>query len=249
MTRAERPVRVVVIGDSHVDEEQSLGRFKALGNYLKETPHDVVVSIGDFMSMNCLSAWDQNKRMRMEGKRYHKELSAGNKALDLFQPHCKSLVYIKGNHENRLDRYFDVDPSFAGMNSIEKDLDFKGRRIIGVEYKDNYDINGVSFTHIPINAIGKPISNPNVCKKALSLYHNSVVFGHTHTLDHCAEHRQNAPHLNQALAVGCFFEHVDDYAKGSKTDYWRGIVLLNVYHKNRFDFTTTSLSNLRKTYG
>jgi predicted phosphodiesterase len=246
---SERAVKVIVIGDAHVDEDQSLARFKALGKYIKDTPHDVVVSIGDFMSMNCLSDWDRNKRMKMEGKRYAKEVSAGNVALDHFAPSCKKLVYVKGNHENRLDRYFEVDPTFQGINSLEKDLMFKERGIVPVEYKSNYDINGVSFTHIPINGVGKPISNPNVCKKALSLYHNSVVFGHTHTLDHCAEHRQNAPHLNQALAVGCFFEHVDDYAKGSKTDYWRGIVTLNIYHRNRFDYSTLSLSNLRKKYG
>lgn len=204
--------------------------------------------------MDCLSEWDKNKRKKMENRRYELEISAGNNALDMLLRDYKlmdpkpKLVYVKGNHENRLDRYLDYDPTFEGHVSIEKDLYLKERGFTVVEYKDNYNVNGVSFTHIPITGIGKPIGNPNVARKALQLYHNSVVFGHTHTLDHGAEHRQNAPHLNQALCVGCFFEHVDDYAVGSKTDYWRGLVTVNMAGPNRFDIETISLSKLLKDY-
>ena len=116
------------------------------------------------------------------------------------------------------------------------------------EDRDHYYVNGVAFTHVPINASGKPISNPTVAQKALRLYGTSIVFGHTHTLDHAAEHRHGTPHLNQALCVGCFFEHVDEYAVGSKTDYWRGIIVLTIYSPNRFDVETYSMSRLLKDY-
>ena len=244
--------RVLIIGDSHTAPEQDLRRFKALGNYIKSVQPDVIVDIGDFLTLDSLSAWDKDKRKKMEGRRYAKEIEAGNRALDYIQnvpKNTKRRIKIKGNHEERLDRYLDHDPTFAGQVSLEKDLDLKARGFEVVEYKDCIDIDGVSFTHVPISGTGKPIGEPNVTRKALALYNNSVVFGHCHTLSHSAEHRTNAPHLNQALSAGCFFEHVDDYAKGSKTDYWRGVVLLNIYHKNRFDFQTTSMSNLLKKYG
>jgi predicted phosphodiesterase len=240
-------VRILVVGDAHIDEEQSLDRFKALGNKIKSDQPDLVVIIGDFLSMNCLSEWDRNKRAKMEGLRYNLEIDAGNRALDLMGD-C-NMVYIEGNHEDRLPRYFAVDPTFEGTNSIEKDLELAARGIQWVPYKKCLTVCGVSFTHIPIMSNGKAIGNPNVAQKALKLFHNSVVFGHTHTLDHAAEHRHGAPHLNQALAVGCFFEHVDDYAKGSMTNYWRGIVDLNLYGPNRFDVSTTSMSELHKNHG
>lgn len=244
--------RVLVIGDAHTEPGQDLRRFKALKNFIKAEEPDYVVTIGDFTSMDALSEWDRNKRKKMENRRYKADINVANKALDIMDSTLFSdtdFIYLEGNHEFRLDRYLDQDPTFEGMHNIEQDLKLKERGIVYVPYKENYDISGVSFTHIPINGIGKPIGNPAVARKALSLYHNSVVFGHTHTLDHCAEHRQNAPHLNQALSVGCFFEHVEDYALGSKTDYWRGIVMLDIYHRNRFDFQTTSLSNLLKKHG
>jgi hypothetical protein len=213
------------------------------------------VSIGDFITLDSLSEWDKKKAGKMEGRRYAADIAAGNEALDYIDAACDSFakvpkrIYIEGNHEERLERYLDYNPVVKGSMGVEKDLKLKARGWKFVRFKNDISISGISFTHIPISGSGKPIGNPSVARKALSLYNNSVVFGHTHTLDHSAEHRRGAPHLNQALAVGCFFEHIDEYAKGSKTDYWRGIVELNAYHKNRFDITTVSMSNLLRKYG
>ncbi|CAB4169937.1 Calcineurin-like phosphoesterase domain, lpxH type [uncultured Caudovirales phage] len=240
---------VLVVGDAHVDEHQSLDRFKALGKKIETEQPDHVVFIGDFLSMNCLSDWDKNKRCKMENRRYHLEIAAGNKALDYAMSECRADVhYIEGNHEDRQSRYFDVDPTFLGTSSIKGDLHLADRGIEWVPYKSCLNIDGVSFTHIPITSLGKAIGNPNVAQKALKLFHNSVVFGHTHTLDHAAEHRHGSPHLNQALSVGCFFEHVDEYAQGSLTNYWRGLVDLYIYDTNRFDFSTTSMRQLYTQY-
>lgn len=242
---------VLVIGDAHIDEEQSLDRFLPLGKKIEVENPDYVVIIGDFLSLNCLSEWDRNKRMLLESKRYYKELAAGNRAIDYLTAGARNtkFIYIEGNHENRLTRYFESDPTFQGTNSIPFDLTLDSRGITWVPYKDCYKIDGVSFTHIPIASNGRAIGNPNVAQKALKLFHNSVVFGHTHTLDHAAEHRHGSPHLNQALSVGCFFEHVDAYALGSMTNYWRGVVDLDIYSENRFDINTTSMSQLYSIYG
>jgi len=242
---------ILVVGDCHVTAGQNLRRFDALGKYILATEPTHIVLIGDFLSMDCLSEWDRDKRKKMEGRRYLTEIASGNDALRRMgvDAYKGQKIFVKGNHEYRMDRYLAYDPTFEGQVSIEKDLFLDERGFKVIEYKDNYNVNGISVTHIPITGVGKPVGNPNVTRKALQLYHNSVVFGHTHTLDHSAEHRQNAPHLNQALCVGCFFEHVDDYAVGSKTDYWRGVVRLQSDRNNRFDFAAISMSTLLKEYG
>jgi predicted phosphodiesterase len=252
---------VLVIGDAHVDDIQDLSRFKALGNMILDRQPEYIISIGDYMSMDCLSEWDRNKRALMENRRYSLEIEAGNQSLDMMldpikkfnkkskkKAYTPSLVYIKGNHENRLDRYLESDPTFLGTVSLEKDLYLYHRGFEVIDYKEVYTLEGVSFTHIPIASNGKAISNPTVAQKALRLFSGSVVFGHTHTLDHAAEHRHGAPHLNQALCVGCFFEDTPTYAVGSKTDYWSGIIELDIYGTNRFDITTTSMSQLKGKY-
>jgi predicted phosphodiesterase len=242
-------MKILTIGDAHCAPGQDLRRFKALGKLIVDESPDVVVSIGDFLTLDSLSDWDKSKRGKMEGRRYKADISSGNRALDLIQlSTAPRYVYLMGNHEYRLPRYLDYDPTMMGFADIENDLDLAARKWKVVDYKDDIKLSGISFTHIPINGMGRPIGNPHVAQKALALYSNSVVFGHTHTLDHAAEHRRGAPHLNQALAVGCFFEHIDEYAIGSKTDYWRGIVILDAYHNNRFDIRTISMSNLLRKY-
>ncbi len=243
-------MRILVVGDAHVDENQSLRRFKLANKLIKAQEPDAVVIIGDFLSMNCLSEWDRNKRAKMENKRYTNEIDAGNSALDymLAGTNVKHLHYVEGNHEDRLTRYLDIDPTFEGRVGIQQDLALKSRGFIWTPYKQVRTLNGISFTHIPCSGNGKAIGNPSVAQKALKLFHNSVVFGHTHTLDHAAEHRHGSPHLNQALGVGCFFEHIDEYAVGSKTDYWRGLVLLDSYKTNRFDYETFALGRMEREY-
>lgn len=243
-------MRILVVGDAHVDDSQNLKRFGLANKLIKAEKPDALVIIGDFLSMNCLSEWDRNKRAKMENKRYDNEIKAGNLALDrlLAGVPKMQLEFIEGNHEERLTRYLDIDPTFAGRVGIPADLALKARGFVWTPYKQVRTINGISFTHIPCSGNGKAIGNPNVAQKALKLFHNSVVFGHTHTLDHAAEHRHGSPHLNQALSVGCFFEHVDEYAVGSKTDYWRGLVLLDSYKQNRFDIQTFSLGRMERMF-
>ncbi len=247
-------LKVLVIGDSHIDETQDLRRFAAAGNLIGAERPDYVISIGDFLSFNCLSEWDKNNRKTMEGKRYHKEVLAGAEAVKLLKKKYKptktysaNWVFIEGNHEYRLPRYLNQYPVFDGSVNIQEDLGITDWQ--WVPYKTVLRINGVGFTHIPINGLGRPIGNPNVATKAVKLFDHSVVFGHTHTLDHAAEHRHGGAHLHQALGVGCFFEHVDEYAMGSKTDYWRGLVMMDIYGQNRFDFRTIAMSQLLKQYG
>lgn len=254
--RQAKQVKVLVIGDAHVEQGQDLKRFKALGKYIKDEQPTHIVNIGDFMSVDAFSAWDRNKRLLMEGKRYELECDAANRAMDYIDEAVASVprykpvhIDIEGNHEDRVTRYVEENPELQGTLEVPVKLNLKGRGHVWAPYKSDYNINGVSFTHVPILGNGKGIGRPNICEKALKLYHNSVVFGHDHGLYHAMEHRHGAPHLNQALSVGCFFEDTAHYAIGSKTDYWKGLIMLDVYSPNRFDFSTIAMSSLYRQYG
>lgn len=258
-------MKVLVIGDCHIDEHQPLDRFSYLGNLIATEQPEYVVFIGDVLTLHCFSAWDKDKRKKMEGVRRSNEIDAANTALDLmFEPikalqktqrkarkkaYQPKLIYIEGNHENREERYLDYYPELIGTVDYKKDLDLKGRGFVFVPYKDYYFIDGVGFTHIPMTKAGKGISSAQYMQQSLHLHAHSVVFGHTHELRTQGEHRHGAAHFNQSLNCGCFFEHVDDYAKGAKTDYWRGVIMLDIYDTNRFDFRTISMCSLRRNYG
>ncbi len=256
--------KILVIGDAHVEVGTNLERFKALGNYIVAEQPDIVVSIGDFLSLDVLSDWDKDKRKVMEGQRYAEEINTGNDALDLWlkplseyntkakkskkRGYNPRLIYIMGNHEDRLDRYLLNDPKFHGFVDLSKDLKLKSRGFEIVPYRSHIDINGIAFTHIPIGYNGRPVGGKYSVFKSLELYSTSIVYGHTHSLAVANKYRHGQKHLQQGLNCGCFFEDEPEWIKGAGPEWWKGIILLDNYDYMRFDFQTISMSQLKNEY-
>ena len=254
---------ILTIGDCHVDDEQNLDRFDLLGQFIIDHKPTHIVIIGDFLTLNCLSAWDKDKRKRMEGRRYASELDAGNIALDKMlsymvqynkwrtknkkRKYSPTMYYLEGNHEDRLNRYFEYDPTFEGRVGIEKDLFLKERGFEFIPYREYVYIGGIGFTHIPFNKTS-PISGIDITRKAQLVTVNSVVFGHTHEEHLSHVHKEGMPHLQDTYCCGCFLSKKEDYVKGRVTNYWRGISLLTNWKKGRFDINTHSLGRLERLY-
>src|SRR5690606_33530449 len=128
----------LVVGDAHIQAKQDLRRFNALGSWIVHNQPDTIIIIGDCMDMQALSAWDMNKRLLMEGRRYSEEIQYGNRALDfmlgpmnvdndcrrsnkkrLYKP---TLVYLEGNHSQRLWRYIQQYPELEGQLDYRREL-------------------------------------------------------------------------------------------------------------------------------
>lgn len=256
--------KILVVGDCHVDETQSLERFNWLGKLIVDERPDHIVYMGDFLTLNCLSAWDLNKRAKMEGRRYAVEVGVGRFALGMAEAPMRKLqirqranheklykpelVFIEGNHEDRLTRYLEKDPTFAGHISIEKDLSLFARGYKFIPYREYHYINNIAFTHIPFNKI-REISGANITMKASQCIVDSVVFGHTHEQHLAHIHRQGMPHLQDIYNCGCFISKKEDYVHGRVTQYWRGVSFLHTEDPGRFDVETVSYSALRRRYG
>ena len=257
---------VLVVGDCHVSNNQSLDRFRWLGKLIAETRPDHIVLIGDFLTLNSLSAWDRNKRMNMENKRYFLEIDAGREALSLLQHdmtmlrarqklnkkrlYNPSLVYVVGNHEDRLTRYLETDPTFDGHVSVQKDLHLAEDNWVWVPYRSSHSIRGIDFTHVPHNK-AKPITGMDINKKCSDVTINSTVYGHTHEA-HFSNHRRHGQNTNQhVLNCGCFFpeDQDEDYCDGRIKNYWRGVMLMDIYDQGMFDISTVSMTSLENNYG
>jgi hypothetical protein len=199
----------------------------------------------------------------MEGRRYSKEIAAGNEALDRLladvlkynnrrkkykeKQYKPELVYIMGNHEDRLDRYLAYDPTFEGAVSLEKDLKLNERGFIVVPYREYHYIGDIGFTHIPHNKISA-ISGVDITRKAQLVTVKSCVFGHTHEEHLSHIHKEGMPHLQDTYNCGCFFDKKEDYVHGRVTNYWRGLSLLHNWKEGRFDVESWSLGRLERKY-
>lgn len=246
----------LVIGDAHVDPKQAkankgLERFTWANKYIHDIKPDRVVIIGDFFTMDSVSSHNNGKFLTKENLRYSLDLMAGEAGLQLLDvPKNTELIFTEGNHEERSRRYLEGVPELEGTLPTPEDVT-RGvyPDVKWVPYKEFHTYRGVGFTHVPFNEGGKPVAGKTATARALDLCDTSVVFGHTHKLDVACVHRHGGRHLVQAINVGCFFAHVDDYALGTVTSYWRGLVTLNHYDHGRVDVETLALGRLRREYG
>lgn len=238
---------ILVVGDAHVEQEDNLRRFNALANYMKETLPDAIVFMGDFLSLDSMSAWDKDKRKLMEGRRFYEEIAQGNRALDIIDEartkiskHKKkkngrtykgvSGFFLEGNHEYRLKKYLEYHPELdAKTMNIESLLGLDSRKYKYTEYGEYTDVFEAQFTHIPIQGNGRPLSGPNVVNRALDLHHFDIVFGHTHRMG--IAYGSKLGTFTQgyyAYNCGCFFEGTPHYIlnKSSCESWWRGVTTI-----------------------
>jgi len=246
---ALKPSKLLVVGDAHVTNGQNLRRFNWLNNYLNDNPPDYLVYIGDYLTLNSLSAWDRDKRKLMEDRRYFREIEAGNEALDRVKvPSNTKVIFLEGNHEERLTRYMEYHPEWSdGDINIPNHLRIKQRGFKWVPYREYWISNGIHFTHVPFGKVG-PVSGKDICSKVEAVTVNTTVFGHTHELHTSCVHKHGQKHLQQILNVGCFFEQEEDYVHGRVTNYWKGLVELNNYDYGRFDIKTIAMGHLQRFY-
>lgn len=245
--------KILVIGDAHVTNGQSLRRFKWLNKLIKSRKDLTHVYImGDFLTLNSLSAWDKDKRLLMEDRRLFKEIEAGNQALDILLDGINPkivIVYQEGNHEDRLTRYTQIHSELADRTfSIPSLLRLSSRGIKWIPYRSYSVQGGIHFTHIPFGK-AKEISGKDICSKAELVTTASVCFAHTHELHTSCVHKHGMKHLQQIFNAGCFFEKEEDYVEGKMTNYWKGVSILTNYSFGRFDIETISMHRLQVEYG
>jgi len=256
--------RILVVGDCHIDEDQDLSRFDLLGKLILDERPTHIVLMGDFLTLNCLSAWDMDKRKTMEGKRYKTEIDAGLDAMQRMltpiditnitlreqkkKQYIPELIFLEGNHEDRLTRYLEGDPTFDGFVSVRKDLKLDQWGFKYIPYRDWYSIGEIHFTHIPHNEVN-PVTGKYHIHAASMCTTQTVVYGHTHKFEVLCRHLQGMVHLQQLLSAGCFFEKHDPYVHGRVTNYWKGVFILENYKPGRFDITSYSIGRLRRMYG
>lgn len=206
----------LVIPDGHVSPDQDLTRFANAGKLIVQRRPDRIVSLGDFVTIESLSNWDLNKSANMEGKRYTLDMDAGKEALRLLlaplkklqaqqkfvgaEVYSPKLIFIKGNHCCRLDRYLETRPELKEHLNLDKDLDLKGFGFTDIiEYRDSIEFEGVIFTHAPMNAANQPVSGKYAIHRAAEMTAKSIVFGHTHRLEQVNYYRHGSGGINPDL--------------------------------------------------
>lgn len=247
--------RVLAIGDSHDGPDiPDKSRFFAMGEYCAQNEIDQVIQIGDLASLDSMSSHDQNWTLKGQQKPSFKEdLESLEQALIAFDNglsghECQKHITL-GNHEDRIARFVNNNPEMSELlfERLYELLEFYEWTYS--PFGEFYFVGDVGFTHVPLNAMGKPyggISSENqIARDSL----HDVVYGHTHkrvdkTFPKIGHEFITIVNLGCSLPSG----HVEDYARHSVTGWSYGVYDMTIRNGRIQESTWITMDRLMREY-
>jgi predicted phosphodiesterase len=128
--KEEATIKVVSISDMHIPFQHDAVMEDMIA---KHSDADILVINGDFLELYSVSSWPKNKSVMLR-----KEYEQGLKVLKRLSEIFPKIYMTKGNHEDRLQRYFtsNVDPSISFMT----DPDILQRLSKGYDFNEEGDL-------------------------------------------------------------------------------------------------------------
>lgn len=242
-------MNILVIPDSHCRHGVGLKRFEWTARLIADRKPEVVVHLGDLFDMESLCSYDKGKKC-FEGRRYKRDLEIGYKALDLISGCKAKKVFLIGNHEFRITKAVELEPSLEGVLSFD-DLHMKQYGWELVPFLKIKNIAGVLFSHYFISGVmARPIGGENPATSMIKMQLRSCVAGHLHLWDY-SERTSGDGRKVQGLMAGCFLEpgQREAYA-GPANNLWRNcLTYLHNVEDGQFDVEMLSINRLKRIYG
>lgn len=252
-------MRILVIPDCQVKEGVPTEHLSWAGKAIVDYKPDVVVNMGDFADMPSLSSHDKAGSKYFEGLRYKKDVEVAVEAMKVLLAPLREkqeaqkknkekiykprLVFLLGNHENRIDRAINNNPMLEGLLST-KDLCYENDWEVHAFLQPVF-ISGVGFNHYwPVGAMGRPASSASVIINKL---HMSCVAGHQQGKQIAYGKRADGRALC-AIIAGSYYLHDEHYMDQLSNRHWRGLVVLNDVKDGCFDEMLLSIEYLERKY-
>ena len=253
-------MKILVVPDCQVREGVPLEHLTWAGEAIVDYRPDVVVNIGDFADMPSLSTHDKPGSKAFEGLRYKKDIEVAKQAMAKLLKPLKDLqsrqkknkekvykprmVFTLGNHENRINRAVNNNPTLEGLIDVS-DLEYQKDWEVH-EFLHPVFINGVGFNHYwPVGAMGRPAGTPAAI---ISKLHMSCIAGHQQGKSIAYGKRADGKAIC-AIIAGSYYLHDESYMDQLSNRHWRGLVVLNEVNDGCFDEMLLSIDYLKGKYG
>lgn len=244
-------MRIGVVPDPQCKPGVRLNHLTWASRYFADKDVDCVVNLGDHWDMPSLSSYDKGKRAA-EGRRVDQDIAAGNKGLELLSEHLPDLcrkILLRGNHEQRLERYTEDNAELDGSVGYHQFND----KALGWEvypFLEPVTVAGVTFCHyFPRSSDGNVSQTKRGAPSAMAQLKRemrSCVAGHRQGLD-LAIHT-NGQRMLRSIIAGSFYQHDEGYLSPQGNSHWRGILMLTEVKQGNFNLVEVSLDYLRKRY-
>lgn len=245
----------IVIPDCQVKAGVDVSHLGYLGQYIAEKEPEVVVCLGDFFDMPSLSSYDAGKKS-FEGRMYKTDIEAGRKAMDLLMAPIQRmknkprLVFLMGNHEERILRAIESDRKLDGtIGYHDFQLDKYGWEVH--QFLEVVMIDGIAYSHFfPRAASGAVLQTKrgaSSAKTQLQREGGSCTAGHQQGLDVAALPLRGK--LQWGLIAGSFYSHDESYLSPQGNAHWRGFIVKHEVKDGSYCPMFVSIGFLKRKYG
>ncbi len=167
--------RVLIIPDVH-RPYHDVKAWNLLLRAARDFKPDKIVVLGDFADFYSVSSFDKNPTKASDLKAEADDVNIGLDELDSLGATTK--IFIKGNHEDRLERYlFKAAPALIGCVSVNELFRFAERGWQVVDYKQSTRLGKLRLTHDTGTA------GINAHRQSMDAFQASVAIGHTHRME------------------------------------------------------------------
>ena len=250
--------RVLAIGDLHQDPRHPhrLDVLTWIARYASEHRIPRVIQIGDWSTWDSVNMHDPNDTAAARLKPSIKDDMANLQAsLQAWRRGVSSdykprQMMLAGNHENRLERFENLNPEAHQTFTVARDEAFLqfGWKIR--PYGELYYCDGVAFTHHPVNGAGRAFGGKTGPQRAANETTVTVISGHTHRRQIHDAPKIGPQDVISMVEIGCGLPYgeVEAYAKHSMTGWWHGVVDLGVRSGVLTDINFVNMLSLRDRY-
>ena len=250
----------MVIPDTQCKDGEDFSHLRWAGEYAVDQKPDVIVHIGDHWDMPSLSSYDKGTK-GFEGRRYIKDINAGNDALAEFmypiqeyqrkqrknkkQVWNPRLVFCIGNHEYRIDRAVEKDAMLEEMLTYDDfHLEEYGWEII--PFLDVEVIDGIAYSHYFTSGVmGRPCAS---ARNMLTKKMMSCTMGHVQDREIAYARKADGTSVT-GLFAGIFYRHDEEYLNPQTNRSWRGVWIKHEVKDGQYDEMPVSIDYLEKKYG
>ena len=253
-------MKVVAIGDLHDSPNiRDKSRFRWIAKHIKKVKPDVVVQIGDIITLDSCTHYisDDTYTARIEKPTFMREMQSFDEALEEFHYVLKGEKVKKyitlGNHEKRMWRYEDKNPTFYGMCQKEFFGTCRKYKWKVIPWGQYLMLGGVGFIHAPINPMGKEYGGEASERQIANKSKIDIVFGHSHRAQDIRVPKisDTKNDFTRILNIGCALPegHIESYAKHSLTGWTYQIVEIDIWDNHIMEVQNISMKKLKKLYG
>lgn len=252
------PERVLAIGDLHQDPRHPdrLEVLTWIARYASEHRFDRIIQIGDWSTWDSVNQHDRNDSYAARFKpQISDDMENLKQSLQAWRagmaPDYKPRQHVTlGNHENRLERFENATPEAHGTFTRQRDELFLQFGWMVRPYGEVLYVNGVGFTHHPVNGAGRAFGGETGPQRAANKTTVPIVSGHTHRRQVHDAAKIGPVESISMVEIGCALPWgtIEHYARHATTGWWWGVVPMTVHGGAITDLSFVSMLTLQAGY-